>query len=53
MTDKFAILNVTNIINMIEDARYAMYSDTEKTSFILQDLVDILEKSDSLEVQIA
>ena len=52
MTDKHAILNVTKIIDMIEDARYAMYSDTEQTSFILNELVDILQKADSLELQL-
>jgi len=52
MTDKFAILNVTKIIDMVEDARYKMYSDTEQTSFILQELVSILESADSLEMQI-
>ena len=51
--DKFAILNVTKLIDMIEDARYTMYSDTEQTSFILQELVQILEQSDSLELQLA
>ena len=52
MTDKHAILNVTKMIDMIEDARYALWSDTEQTSFILQELVSILEQSDSLEVQV-
>ena len=50
--DKYAILNVTKIMDMIEDARYAMWSDTEQTSFILQELVAILETADSLEVQL-
>jgi len=49
--DKFAILNVTKIIDMVEEARYAMYSDTEQTSFILQELVSILNDADSLETQ--
>jgi hypothetical protein len=49
MTDKYAILNVTKLIDMIEDARIAMYSDTEHTSFILRDLVSILEQSDGLD----
>jgi len=52
MTDKFAILNVTKIIDMVEDARSWMWSDTEQTSFILQELVSILKSADSLEMQI-
>jgi hypothetical protein len=52
MTDKYAILNVTAIINMIEEARYAMWSDTEQTSFILQELVSILNDADSIDMQL-
>ena len=52
MTDKFAILNVTKIIDMVEDARSWMWSDTEQTSFILQELVSILKSADSLDVQL-
>ncbi|WP_411753336.1 hypothetical protein [Serratia sp. (in: enterobacteria)] len=49
MTDKHAILNVTAIINMLEEAKYVGYSDIEQTYFIINELIDILEKSDSVE----
>ena len=47
--DKYAILNVSKIIDMVEEARIAMYSDTEQTAFILEELVSILNGVSALD----
>lgn len=47
--DKFAILNVTKIIDMIEEAKQLGYSDSEQLYFILDELLDILRSTDGLE----
>jgi len=47
--DKFAILNVTKIIDMIEEAKQLGYSDIEQLYFTLDELLDILRSVDGLE----
>lgn len=51
--EKFAILNATKIIEMLDEAKLALWYDGEQTAFILEELMSILRDADDVNVQLA
>lgn len=45
--DKFGIVNISKVVDMIEEAKWT--SDSEDKASILNELIDILNKSDEIE----
>ena len=50
--DKFCILNASAIIRMADEAKWSLWCDTEQTSRILSELMEILEEADSVDMQL-